>query len=118
LRFLLDVNVGSTIAAALESAGHDVVRTAFLAPRALDPQILAWVVSEQRVLISYDSDFTDLIFRDQAPPPPAVIYIRDEPIDLQTLSARIVALVGSDFLLDHIHVIGEIELRHRKFPGR
>lgn len=117
MKLLLDVNVGTTIAAALRLAGHDVVRTALLTPRAADTSILAWAVSEQRVLISYDSDFTDLIFRDMATPPPALIYIRDDQIELITLASRLVTLVGSGLLLDHIHVVSEVDIRHRKFPG-
>ena len=117
MNFLLDVNVGTTIAEALKYSGHDVVRTALLTPRAGDPSILAWAVSEQRVLITYDSDFTDLIFRDKAAPPPAMIYIRNEQIELVNLASRIATLVGSGLLLDHIHVVGESDIRHRKFPG-
>ena len=117
MNFLLDVNVGTTIAEALQKAGHDVVRIALLNPRAAEALILDWAVSEQRVLLTYDSDFTELIFNDNAVPPPAVVYIRDEPIELAALAARIVTLVGSDFLLGHIHVVGDHDVRKRKFPG-
>ena len=117
MKFLLDVNVGTTIAEALREAGHDVVRTALLAPQAADTLMLAWAVSEERVLVTYDSDFTDLIFRDNAKPPPALVYIRDEPIELAVLASRIVTLVGSGLLPNHILVVGETDVRQRKFPG-
>ncbi len=118
MRILLDVNVGTTIAIALREAGHDVIRTALLTPKAADPSILAWAVSDGRVLITYDSDFTDLIFRDQIPPPPALVYIREETLELKDLALRIVTLVGNGFLLDHIHVVDESDVRHRRFPGK
>jgi predicted nuclease of predicted toxin-antitoxin system len=118
LKFLLDVNVGTTIAEALTRAGHEVVRVGLLTPRKRDDSILAWAVSEDRVLVSYDSDFTDLIYRDLNPPPPAVLYIRYEPPDLAPLARRIVDLASNDLTLGHMIVIGPLEIRTRPFPGR
>ena len=118
MKFLLDVNVGTTIADALTGAGHQVVRVQLLTPRKEDEAILAWAVREDRLLISYDSDFTDLIFRDGKAPPPAVLYIRYEPHDLAPLARRIVELVRDELPIGHIVVIGPTETRFRPFPGR
>jgi predicted nuclease of predicted toxin-antitoxin system len=118
LKFLLDVNVGTTIAEALTGAGHEVIRVGLLTPRKQDGDILAWAVREDRILVSYDSDFTDLIYRDGMAPPPAVLYIRFEPPDLGPLALRIVDLVRNELLLGHMVVIGPVETRTRPFPGR
>jgi predicted nuclease of predicted toxin-antitoxin system len=118
LKFLLDVNVGTTIAEALTEAGHEVVRVQLLTPRERDEQILAWAVRENRILVSYDSDFTDLIYRDRMAPPPAILYIRFEPPDLALLALRIVELARNELLFGHMVVIGPVETRMRPFPGR
>jgi len=118
LKFLLDANVGTTIADALTEAGQDVVRVGLLTPREQDEAILAWAVREDRVLVSYDSDFTDLIFRDGQAAPPAVLYIRFEPPDLAPLARRIVDLARDELPSGHMVVIGPFETRARPFPGR
>ncbi len=118
MRFLLDVNVGTTIAEALTEAGHEVVRVGLLTRRERDDAILDWAVREERILVSYDSDFTDLIFRDGMAAPPAVLYIRFEPPDLAPLALRIVDLTRNELLLGQMVVIGPVETRTRPFPGR
>lgn len=118
MKFLLDVNVGTTIAEALTAAGHEVVRVQILTPRERDEAVLAWAVAEDRVLVSYDSDFTHLIFYEGRPAPPAVIYIRFEPAELLPLAERIARLADDPDLEGHICVLGPLETRKRPFPGR
>ena len=118
MKFLLDANVGTTIAEVLTKAGHEVVRVGLLTPREQDEAILAWAAREDRILVSYDSDFTDLIFRDGKHSPPAILYIRYQPPDLALLAKRIVDLVANELPIGHIVVIGPFETRVRPFPGR
>jgi predicted nuclease of predicted toxin-antitoxin system len=118
LKFLLDVNVGTTVAAAIAGEGHDVVRVALLAPRAEDRDILRWAVEQGRILVSCDSDFTDLIYGDGAFPPPGVIYIRYEPAEIEDLVPRILPLLDAETLGGHIIVVGRDETRRRPFPGK
>ena len=65
----------------LADAGHDVVYIADMAPMADDRQVLALARLQQRVLVTFDADFGELLYQRQVPPPPAVIYLRLHPID-------------------------------------
>lgn len=118
MKFLLDVNVGTRIARALGELGHDVVRVVLDSPRAADTAILARAVLEKRVLISCDSDFTDLIYLDGAEPPPAMIYIRLEPEDVREVVDRLIPLLDFELLGDHMTVIGPVHTRRRPFPRK
>ena len=40
--------------------------------------VLAWARTEQRVLVTFDTDFGDLIFRHGESPPPAVLLLRPQ----------------------------------------
>ena len=62
LRFLLDVNVGLTIRNFLLNLGHDVSSVIDIDRRMSDEHILRLAVEEQRILITCDKDFGDLIF--------------------------------------------------------
>jgi predicted nuclease of predicted toxin-antitoxin system len=118
LRFLLDANVGSTIAEALLAAGHDVVRAALAFPDASDAFILATAVSERRVLITGDRDFGRLVFQDGANQPPAIIYIRFEPDEIADIVPRLMPLLDETELKGHLTVVGHENTRRRPFPAK
>ncbi|MSQ15801.1 MAG: hypothetical protein EXR50_08065 [Dehalococcoidia bacterium] len=76
MNFILDENAELDFAAFLEELGHDVKVIARDYPRALsDQEILSIASAEQRVLITNDRDFGELIFR-QRLPHSGVIYLR------------------------------------------
>jgi len=66
-RFLLDENVGQTPAQHLRAQGMNVETVADLMPRARDADILAYAVSINRIIVTIDKDFGDLVFRDGLP---------------------------------------------------
>lgn len=78
---LLDENVPRSAGRLLAAAGHDVVLAADIQPGADDTAVLALARSQQRVLVSFDADFGELIYLHRLPPPPAVLYLRLHPID-------------------------------------
>ena len=118
MRFLLDVNVGSTIARALVESGHDVIRAALTNPRSVDPVILDRAVAEDRILITYDSDFCDLIFHHGAKQPPAIIHVRFEPDEVADILPRLMPLLDFALLDGHMTVIGSEHTRRRPFPSK
>jgi predicted nuclease of predicted toxin-antitoxin system len=69
VRLLLDENISPIIGAALTGAGHDVSATATACPGALDMQLVALAAAEDRVIVSEDKDFGDLVFREGLRPP-------------------------------------------------
>ena len=79
-RLLLDENFPHSAARGLEQAGHDVQRVAVLAPGVADIHVLAMAREQQRCLVTFDSDFGDLVFQRGAPPPPCIVYLRLHPI--------------------------------------
>ena len=67
MRFLLDENTDFTLVAFLQQLGHDVTCIAHDYPAALkDTQVLSIAASEQRILITNDKDFGELIVRRKA----------------------------------------------------
>jgi predicted nuclease of predicted toxin-antitoxin system len=64
VKFLLDESTEYRIAAFLTDQGHDVAAIAHDYPAALpDGEVLAIAQREQRVLITNDPDFGELVFR-------------------------------------------------------
>ena len=76
MKFLLDADVEYRLATYLQATGHDVKTIARDYPTSLaDRAVLAIACKEQRVLLTNDRDYGELIFR-QHLPHRGVIYFR------------------------------------------
>jgi predicted nuclease of predicted toxin-antitoxin system len=91
MRLLVDENYPPSCARALSAAGHDVACISEVAPSIADHAVLALARSEGRVLVTFDSDFGDLVFLRGQAAPVAIILIRLHPVvlaDVTTLTLR------------------------------
>jgi predicted nuclease of predicted toxin-antitoxin system len=116
LKFLLDVHIAKAIAKVLEAEGHDVVRAALDHSTWSDADLLSMAVREERIIITEDSDFSDLIYASGMPPPPAIIYIRCEPELQPTMAGRVIDTLASGRLDRHMAVIRPSSSRYRPLP--
>jgi len=85
--FLADENVPPSDIRRLREATLDVTAVRDDASGASDPVVLARAVREQRILITSDRDYSELIFHAGHPAPPGVVYFRskgDDAVDLAT----------------------------------
>ena len=62
MKFLIDRCAGRRLAEWLRGLGHDVLESRERGSDPGDSGILAWAVSEERVLVSMDKDFGNLVF--------------------------------------------------------
>lgn len=87
MRFLLDESADYPLAAFLQQHGHDVTAIAHEYPHALsDLEVLTIAYEEQRILITNDRNFGELLFRRRLPHAGVILFrLGDE--DLQTKQA-------------------------------
>jgi predicted nuclease of predicted toxin-antitoxin system len=64
MKFLVDVNASSSLASWLVGLGHDVAQVKDRDARMADGDILTWAVNEQRIIITTDQDFEEMIWRE------------------------------------------------------
>lgn len=67
MRFLVDESTGKRLAELLRKHGHDVIFVGDVMPNSIDEEVLAAAEKENRVLITDDKDFGELVFRLQRP---------------------------------------------------
>lgn len=83
MRFLFDQSTDRRLAMYLKELGHDVTVVALDYPPSLpDEQVLGIALQEQRILVTEDRDFGELIFRRHLPAQAAknaVRGVRDSP---------------------------------------
>ena len=63
MKLLADEGVDAAIVARLRSDGHDVVYVAELSPGITDDAVLELANFDERILVTADKDFGDLVFR-------------------------------------------------------
>jgi predicted nuclease of predicted toxin-antitoxin system len=79
-RFLIDECTGRRLAILLKNAGYDVVFVGDWKPSATDEEVLRKAEEEDRILITDDKDFGELIFR-LGKPSKGVILLRTSTTD-------------------------------------
>jgi predicted nuclease of predicted toxin-antitoxin system len=96
MKFLVDRCAGHRLTEWLRHAGHDVVEVREHPPDPGDQAVLAWAVSEERLLVTVDTDFGDLIFA-HALSHCGLVRLPDVPADQRiSLMARVLATCSRD----------------------
>ncbi len=89
MKFLIDESADARLAPYLSRLGHDVALVAADYSQGLgDPEVLALAEREQRILITFDRDFGELVFS-KGQGHAGVLYFRLGPIDLVVETARL-----------------------------
>lgn len=63
MKFLADENIPLAVVAFLQKQGHDVASITQLSPGSSDASVLLQSEEEQRILVTSDTDFGELIYR-------------------------------------------------------
>lgn len=99
-------------------AGHDIASASEDAPGAVDFDVVSRAANENRVVITFDRDYGELIYRRSAPTPPGLLYLRFRPMDPEEPAERILALLaeaGVD-LSRRFSVLERDSIRQRPLP--
>lgn len=101
----------------LRSAGVDVVAVVEAMPAASDVSVLAFARSEGRWIVTFDRDYGELVFKDGLPPPPAILYLRQEPYPAERAADLVLAMLSEPQLADgFLVVLSERGVRRKLFP--
>ncbi|MGD0388256.1 MAG: DUF5615 family PIN-like protein [Tepidisphaeraceae bacterium] len=118
LRILANENVPGPAIEAMRAAGHDVVWV-FEGPRGLDdPAVLKRAQAEGRILITFDKDFGELVYRAGADASAGVVLFRITTRSPKEAADRILRELAThgDELPGHFTVVGDKRVRVVKLP--
>lgn len=98
----------------LVSLGHDVLSAAEEAPSASDAELLSQAVTEDRILVTEDKDFGELVFV-QRMPHPCIIRFTEMAVAEKAEAMRELIEHHSDAMRDsHIIVVTRNRVRIRR----
>jgi predicted nuclease of predicted toxin-antitoxin system len=97
MRFLLDENVSHRVCPHLKAAGHDAVHVAEIGFTSADDQVILCRARDQdRVLVSCDHDFVQLLFA-SGDTRPSVILVREvDALPSAALAALLLAALSGE----------------------
>jgi predicted nuclease of predicted toxin-antitoxin system len=96
MKFLVDRCAGYHLAEWLRQAGHDVVEVRERHPDPGDQAVLAWAVAEERIVVTIDTDFGELIFA-YSLPHCGLVRLPDVPADQRiALMGRVLTAYSDD----------------------
>lgn len=104
MKFLIDVNASYTLGNWLKEMGHDVIYVSDTDPKMADEDILNWSVAEDRIIVTTDNDFEQIIWQ-QKKVHRGILRLENLPrVERKSLLLDALILHGQD-LLNHRIVI-------------
>lgn len=118
MKILANENMPGDVVDALRNVGHDVlwVRSDF--PGAGDDEVLARASAEQRILITFDKDFGELVFARGSRASQGVILFRIATPSASVAARKVVAAIGlRDDWGGHFSVVDDTKVRLVPLPA-
>lgn len=119
MKFLADENFPLPSVRKLRESGHDVVAVIVDSAGAADEEILARAASEQRIVLTFDRDFGELVFRKRLPAPEGIVLFRFDPANPEEPGNYLLELVKQQglTLAMKFTVASRRQIRQRPFTS-
>ena len=79
MKFLANENIPLASITYLVSNGYNIKAIGIDDPSIADEQVMKIAINENRTIVTFDSDYGELIFKHGYSPPAGVIFIRTQP---------------------------------------
>jgi predicted nuclease of predicted toxin-antitoxin system len=119
MRLCANENIPEDCVLRLRQDGHDVSWIRETAPGISDDAVLARAAAEDRLLITFDKDFGELVFRRGAKASQGVVLFRIPQPSAAAVAERVATTLASrDDWPGHFSVAEEFTIRMRRLPER
>jgi len=104
----------------LRALGHDVLSISESCPGISDDEVLELARSQGRIILTFDRDYGELLYRRRLDPPPGLVYLRFVPVTPIEPGKRIHSVLshGAIALEGKFTVITREMLRQRPLAQR
>ncbi|MFS8871798.1 DUF5615 family PIN-like protein [Synechococcus sp. R50.1] len=99
MQFLVNENFPRLSICLLRDAGLDVASLSEEAPGTKDFEVLARAAQEKRIILTFDRDYGELIFRYSSRERASVVYFRYQPSTPEEPAQQLLKLVGDKNLV-------------------
>ena len=117
MRLLADENIPRLVVEFISSRGHDAIWVGEVAPGIRDQEVLSLATIQRRTLITFDTDFGELVFRLGLDAPFGIILFRLPPDSPSGIAQSIIrALESQKDWVNRFSVVDENRIRMRFLP--
>ena len=119
MRFLADAGISPSTVAALQDQGHDAVHVRVLGrQRATDREILDLARDEERVVLTFDLDFSDLLALGMKTKPSTVIFrlSNETAVSVNVRLLRVISEQESELARGVLIMVEDTRYRVRRLP--
>ena len=114
MRFIANENFPLLSVKRLRHAGYDIAAVVEETPGAEDEDILLWANREQRIILTFDRDYGELIYKMKLPSPGGVVYFRFNPSNPDEPAYCILQLLSKGIMFENKFTVVERDrLRQR-----
>ena len=100
MRLLANENIPLPSVQALRRVGHDVVSISERFPGIPDEEVVRIARAENRIVVTFDRDYGELVFRRGLPVPAGILYLRFSPSMPEEVAAYVLRLVETGIALE------------------
>jgi predicted nuclease of predicted toxin-antitoxin system len=119
MRFVANENIPISSVRQIRAAGHEVLAVTESAPSITDADVLSWATQEAAIVLTFDRDYGELIYRHHAPAPAGIIYFRFQPITPDEPAVQLLDLLVSVETLEGMFTVVErSQVRQRPLPSK
>ena len=117
MKFLVDESSGRSIVRYLRSQGYDVISVQEERPGIKDAEVCAWANEEERIIITNDKGFGELIFRRRIPVQGVILLrLRDERAINRIRVISDLLKTHAERIKGHFVIVSEDSVRIRPLP--
>lgn len=117
MKFLANENIPIASVSLLKSKGFDITAIGLEHPGISDEDVMRIAIDEVRTIITYDSDYGELIFKKGYKPSAGVIFIRFQPSKPTETAKIIEALISNPNLsfMKTLTVVDSNSIRQKQY---
>ena len=117
MKFLANENIPLPSIGILRNEGYDVLSIAESFAGIKDVDVIDIASAEGRIILTFDKDYGELIFRYGAISPPSVVFFRNKGSDTHFVGKTILDLLKTEkVVLDgHFTIVEQSNVRQRKY---
>jgi predicted nuclease of predicted toxin-antitoxin system len=117
MRLCANENVPADCIIRLRQSGHDVLWIREVAPGSPDISIINRAVAEDRLLITFDKDFGELVFRSGGKASRGIVLLRISQASASAVAERVAAVLASRHdWAGHFSIVDDFAIRMRRLP--
>jgi len=116
MQFLANENFPSPSVALLRQNGHKVDSIRETQPGITDGEVIEVARIKSLIILTFDKDYGEIIFKYNSHAPPGVVYFRDKGANPLSAAITLIELIGKGISFDQCFtVIDKDNVRQRKY---